>query len=292
MRTLVQTIEHRSRNDTFTIYPLFDIHLGAEACDEKLLERTIEEIRADPHAYVILGGDNINAITRGDRRSNEYERASWLRGEEDTAGMERDRLIKMFAPVAHRILAVVDGNHEQSVLHWDHRNIYWEIVAGLADVGGQLPEDIGMGIEGFLVLRFARSGGNSTPSIRRRVFYLHHGWGGGRKKGGKVNKLDDLMATYQADLYLMGHVHEIAHIARTVVSPGTGKAQDCKVKERHGLICGTFLRSYLERGPNGMPRNTYAQNKGYSPAPVGHPKIRITPWQDEYELVIPAGTGR
>lgn len=287
MRTLTHILRHDSRSDDFTLYPLFDIHLGAAACDEALLVKTVEEVRANPRAYVILGGDNLNSITRDDPRANEYERADWLIGEEDTAGLERDQLVKLLYPIADRILAVLEGNHEAAVLRHDKRNIYWELVAKLADAAGRKPEDIGLGYEGFIRLRFLRTG----TSSKVLTIYAHHGWGGGRKAGGKVNKLDDFMGSYDADLYLMGHVHDIAHHVRTTVSPGNGKRRDYELRERHGLICGTLLRPYVSRARNGMPRNSYGQVKGYAPSPVGYPVIRVKPWHSSMEIVIPGGVG-
>ena len=35
-----------------------------------------------------------------------------------------------------------------------------------------------------------------------------HGYGGGRKDGGKINRLEDMTNVIIADLYLMSHTHK------------------------------------------------------------------------------------
>lgn len=39
------------------------------------------------------------------------------------------------------------------------------------------------------------------------TMYLNHGNGGGRKIGGKVNRLSDLAGIVDADVYIHGHTH-------------------------------------------------------------------------------------
>jgi len=293
MRTLLHTFEYDDPKTYYTLHPLFDIHYGAAACDEAMLASRVDEIRRDPNALVVLGGDNLEAITRKDPRSSEYTLAPWLYGEEDTVGIARDQLVKAMAPIADKVVAIAEGNHENTVLRHNNRDIYWSTVEGVARYSSHLPQEIGIGYEGFLRLRFVKQNpsGSSGPTFTS-IVYIHHGWGGGRKKGGKANKLADFMGVYDADLYLMGHVHDIIYVTQSYVKAGTGRGSHYKQRERHGLICGTALQSYLTgMKSNGKPRNTYGQMAGYSPTKHGWPRIRIYPGLKKYEILIPSEVG-
>ena len=45
--------------------------------------------------------------------------------------------------------------------------------------------------------------------------YMTHGSGGGRKEGGKINRLADLAGIVDADIYLMAHTHQPAAFRNT-----------------------------------------------------------------------------
>ena len=62
MKTLRHNIDYVGRNSVFRLVYLTDLHVGARACDEKLLRRDILAIERDPNTYWIGGGDYIDAI--------------------------------------------------------------------------------------------------------------------------------------------------------------------------------------------------------------------------------------
>lgn len=60
-------------------------------------------------------------------------------------------------------------------------------------------------------LLFVRFGQHSNAIQHKRkiayTIYATHGAGGGRKEGGKINRLADLAQIVDADVYICGHTH-------------------------------------------------------------------------------------
>lgn len=282
MKTLHKDIMYTSRKDMFQLYPLFDIHLGAAACNEKLLRRDVLEISKKDNAFVVLGGDMIDAIDHQDgKRYVGSGLAEWCRGMDtidDVRDAQMDMLTNILQPIRSKVIAVIEGNHEYSAGHYSARALYRDICGRIAGDNGKI-SDIALGVEGFLSLRFIRksegqksSKGSSWPM----VVYARHGYGGGRKKGGKINNLADLLYAYDCDLALSGHVHDKLYTSIVRTGPGSGRKAYTQ-KEIHGVTCGTYLAPYMTSTDKGMPRNGYGQRAGYLPNTQGIPRIVITP---------------
>lgn len=281
MRTLRKTITYEGRATTIRLYHLTDLHLGAAACDETLLRRYVAAIEADPLAYWIGGGDYIDAIARkGDKRYQESTMSKWLRGQDDVLGLQRDYVVDLLAPIAGKCLGLVNGNHEHAALRFYDRNIYWEIVTGLARAAERDPAELGLGIQGFIVLKFRRrysqpdASGRDFGGTRTITIYTHHGYGGGRLPGGHALALGRILGDYECDLALLGHRHVTQMVTKTIVKPGVKTA---RTVDRYGLFCGTFLGAYVEPSSDGRPIDTYPEHMGLPPSLLGTPTITIKP---------------
>jgi len=133
VKTLHHTVYTESRSETYRLYYLTDMHVGARACDEALLQAYIQRIAADEHALWIGGGDYLDAITRrGDKRYVEDVLAPWLWGRPDVMGAQRDYWIEMMRPIAGKCIGLVRGNHERAAERYYDRDIYGELVAAIA----------------------------------------------------------------------------------------------------------------------------------------------------------------
>lgn len=86
-----------------TIFNLTDIHIGSKAFRSDVLHEIIDQIKKDPAAFVVIGGDTIEAITRVSVGSPD-EQYTGINGQ----CMEA---VKTFLPIAHKILAIEWGNH-------------------------------------------------------------------------------------------------------------------------------------------------------------------------------------
>lgn len=267
MRSITKTITHASRLDRFCIVPIGDVHLGNRACDEAKLRRVIEFVRDTPNCFWIGMGDVVDAIGRHDKRYREGVMATWLHGEERVFKAQRDRAIEYFKPIGQRCLAYIEGNHEDAVLSHADTDMYYSIIEAIRPTEDC---DLAMGMAGFLTLRFQRCAeGDRKGGTTSFRFFLHHGYGGGALKGGKIIQLERLPGRYDADIYLMGHNHD--KIATPFKRMGARRGDSIVDYEGYTCNTGGFLRGNLE------DTTTYTEAKGYAPLSCGVIKIWLEP---------------
>ena len=240
--------------DKLTILPISDTHFGDAHADEELLRKRIEFIRDNENVYTILCGDILNNATRGG--------VSDVYGERYSPMKAIQYAVKLFEPIKHKVLGIVDGNHEART-YKDSGICLGQIIAeelGLAD------KYCSEGL--FVFLRFGqvRNGKHETNGSgeRRKVcytVYFSHGNGGGKKPGSKLNALEDLAGIVDADCYISGHVH----------LPGNFKECFFRVDARNSIVTNvekTFvsLSAYLNYGG-------YGQRMGFKPASLSAPIV-------------------
>lgn len=281
MRTLVKPIYYPSRMDRIKLWHLTDLHLGAKACDEKLLQKQIDEIAADPYSYWIGGGDYIEAIGYlGDKRFQPDTLAPWAWGENDIMGTQVKYAVKMLSPIAHKCLGMVGGNHEHAAQQYHGRELYWEVVCGVAQAGNIPPEDLALGHQGFVVIPFRRGTPQSYGGGWHFTVRVHHGYGGG---GNHTGTLYQAMGSFDADLTLLGHRHVRAFADMYVVA--ADEKRGWKQKYRAGVFTASFLNAYIE--PSGKkPVDTYIKRTGMRPLPLGTKPIVIDPDAHTFEVVM------
>ena len=180
--------------DTIEIHPMADLHIGDAHCDYKSVIERIEYIKNTPNAFVILDGDLMDtaiASSVGDTYGATLSPMEQLK-----------ECVKLFEPIRDKILAVLAGNHENRVYRTDGLDITQLMCSQLGLQDRYSPTTA------LLFVRFGE-GSKKTHHGRRQLYtiYVTHGSGGGRKEGGKVNRLADLACIVDADCYVMGHTH-------------------------------------------------------------------------------------
>ena len=178
--------------ETIEIHPMADLHIGDNMCDFKSVMERIEYIRKTPNAYCILDGDLMDtaiASSIGDTYGANLQPMEQLK-----------QCVKIFEPIKDKILAVLPGNHENRVYKSDGIDLTEIMCSQLG-----IPERY----SSTTALLFIRFGRNSEHANRRQLYtvYVTHGSGGGRKEGGKVNRLADLASIVDADIYIHAHTH-------------------------------------------------------------------------------------
>lgn len=177
--------------DKIEIHPMADLHIGDAHSDYKSIIERIEYIKNTPNAYCILDGDLMDtaiANSVGDTYGASIQPMEQLQ-----------HCVKLFDPIKDKILAVLQGNHEHRVYKSD----------GI-DITGLMCSQLGIQerYSSTTALLFVRFGLNRDKGRRMAyTIYCTHGSGGGRKEGGKVNRLADLACIVDADVYVMGHTH-------------------------------------------------------------------------------------
>lgn len=273
MHVLSRTIHHPSRTDTIRIYPLGDLHLGAAGCCEKLLAATVEAIRLDPFAYWIGLGDYCDFINLSDPRFAAGALAPWIKitDLQDLAAVQRDRFLDLVTPIADKCLALVKGNHEDTIHRHYERAIYAEIVAGVKALMSDPPAKLGLDYCGFLRLRLERGASETAKGhVWALDVFCHHGWGGGRLAGSKALKLERAAARFLADIALIGHWHtQMSLVVRQLALNRRGT----RLIHR---TCRTVATGHWLDG-HAQDATSYAEKAGYPPAEPGCPVVSLCP---------------
>lgn len=175
------------------VHPLADLHIGDSMSDARLITERIEYIKNKPNAYCILDGDLMDTAicsSIGDTYGANLQ------------PMEQLKLcVSLFEPIKDKILAVLPGNHENRVYKSDGLDMTELMCAQLGIPQKYSPTTA------LLFIRFGKSSGHTHNRPIRYTVYVTHGSGGGRREGGKVNRLADLAAIVDCDIYLHAHTH-------------------------------------------------------------------------------------
>jgi len=85
--------------ESLKLYPLGDLHVGANAFDAKALERKVREIAVTDNALVLLCGDLINNSIKSSV-GDVYD-------ETMTPEMQIDAVVDMLSPIRDRVAGIV-----------------------------------------------------------------------------------------------------------------------------------------------------------------------------------------
>lgn len=235
-----------------------DTHLGSKHSDERTLRRIVSEIEGDDHAYWIGLGDYADYINLSDPRFDPRELAGWLFGADELADIgraESAHFVEIMEPVKDRCIALVSGNHEDSILRHSDHDVYARIIDGLRN-----GHELRLNHAGFVSWKFKRLQG-STWTLR---IYASHGSGGGQSGGNVGNKLKALVDSVDnVQVVMMGHHHDPAH---RVFSRLRTRGKGMTTLDVHAISAPALTGHML-----------YAQAKDYRPRPTGYAVLSIEP---------------
>jgi predicted phosphodiesterase len=256
----------------FRIIPLGDIHLGNTKCDEAKLERVVAEIAGDPFAFWIDMGDRGEWINRRDPRFDPDAVASWVSVQDlkDIGQRQLDRYEEIMSPIAHKCLAMVKGNHEETIEHFTERDVHSAAV-NIIKRAGNIPRNRRLSVDftGWIMLRFYESKENEKRhSVRRVTINVHHGYADGKLDGAKALALEKRVWTHNADICLMGHSHNA--MATKKIIEKVDRRGNIVYESRYGSYTCSFLG-----GEMGQVR--YAKKRGYFPNPTGNIEVVLRP---------------
>lgn len=119
-------------------------------------------------------------------------------------------------------------------------------------------------------LRFNRGMHSSVLKI-----LTAHGNIAGRKSGNKVNRLEDLIMMFDADVYMLAHGHKkVMHSTSRLSVPTKGKL-DLIEDKKVGFMTGSYLKTYQQ----GV--ESYAETALYPPSDLGAVCVIIRPENKE-----------
>ena len=175
------------------IHTLADLHIGDSQSDFKSIQERIAYIKNTPDAYCILDGDLMDtaiASSIGDTYGANLQPMEQLK-----------QCVKIFEPIKEKILAVLPGNHENRLYKSDGIDLTEVMCSQLGIPNKYSPTTA------LLFIRFGIRKCDAPNRKQLYTIYVTHGSGGGRREGGKVNRLADLACIVDADIYVHAHTH-------------------------------------------------------------------------------------
>ncbi len=175
------------------IHTFADEHLGDEHSDLKRLLARIEYVKNTPNAYCILNGDIIDNATKtsiGDTYAQVFNPMEQM-----------EKATEIFSPIKDKILCITHGNHENRTYKNEGINLSRLMANQLGLANRYTPTSATL---------FIRVGNGCASTHHRKVcytIYVLHGGGGGRKEGGKVNRLAEMASIIDTDIYIHSHTH-------------------------------------------------------------------------------------
>lgn len=258
------------------VIPIGDTHIGSSGCAEHSITEAVSEGQR-PDALFISPGDLVDGVDLGDKRFSRD--IAFGRNLADLVPDQFRRAVELLAPARGRIIGIMRGNHDQQWIERHGVEFLWQWF--IQQLGTR---DLGMSCFFDVAVWFNDPSGkrrkSGRPADRRVRFAAHHGDGGGRTYGGKLNAgLRWSDGTYGADVILFAHTHMMSGI----VDPKLGANDDCSdyaARNQLTVWTGGFLRSY-EKG-----RMTYPERKAMRPVAIGCPVIHIRPYPKRIRVEV------
>lgn len=171
----------------------------------------------------------------------------------------RDLVIQKLKPLADagRLLCLTQGNHEKSIKKYYSYDIMKDICKELKVTYSDYS---------FMMRMVLKSKGQT----RNLMVYGHHGFGGGRRSGGALNRREDLIRTYDADIYLMGHDHQ--KFGKRFIRLAMPQNGECRLVHKPCIVAatGSFLKTVIQGD------TTYAEQFGYPANDLGVIRIDVS----------------
>ena len=258
-------------------WPIGDIHFGARGCDKERLQATVRAIADDPHARWVGMGDYFDMILADDKRFDPTDFDPDMEiadlGDAGNVAVEIGRT--EFGPIRDKCLGLLMGNHEKK----GGKGVSIIVKALCGKHALNVPF---LGYCAIFDIIYYRTG--RWPAQHGLRIAAHHGAGAAQTPGGKLNRVKRFSQSFDADIYLYGHIH--ARLDDESVTLGADK--DClKLVEESKIIIstGTYLRTYAHSADGA---SGYGEVKQYDPTPLGSPCIEIVPATGDVSVSKPS----
>lgn len=178
-------------------------------------------------------------------------------------------LISLFDTIKDKCIGLHRGNHEECLRLKYHYDVLKEFKDHWPEVS--LLEDTA-----FTRLTFKRS--VNIGHTDKFMLWTSHSNAGGRKSGGKINRIEDCMAMFDADIYVVGHGHRKILTSLTALSASDKGELHLVARRRVGGMTGAYFKTYIDG------YSTYGEKGMFSPFDLGAIKLTIDPADRNYYL--------
>lgn len=247
------------------IIPISDLQYGSTGCDLDRFERLIKW-GVKNNAYYIGLGDMVDFASPSNRstiRSNKesgYLYDSTVDILDQGADKALETVKNILKPTKGRWLGMLQGHH------------YYIFADGTTSDTRlcQFLECPFLGDSAFVQVRFKPKKENKYKAPAFTIM-AYHGAGGGGTQAAPLNKLEQLMKAFDADVYLTGHHHKktTCKAQRIVPEFGNGKAR--LLHKNVILACtGSYLKGYeVGSQRDGRAQGGYVERAMMNPVALG-----------------------
>lgn len=236
---------------------LSDLHIGDELCDIRLIKSVLNEVKDSSNTFIILNGDMLNNSLKNS--------VGDVYSEQMTPTEQILKLCDILEPVKDKILVIHPGNHEFRTLKEDGVDII-RLVAKQLGIEDRFSD-------GWWYLYLSLGKGNKNRPITYRITGVH-GYGGGKKYGGKINNLVEMSDKVIADIYVMGHTHTPIMTRNTIFMPDDQHKTLVKVDKYY-----LMTNSFLEYGG-------YGERFGFTPGTTEHQEMILDGTKKKIKIIM------
>lgn len=189
--------------DELLLFFLSDTHIGEGLCCYDEIIQLVSIVASLPNARLVVNGDMINNAIKTS--------VSDIYSEKMNPDEQIDMIVEILRPVRDKIVVYNKGNHEDRTYKLTGISVSKQVCRALFNDGYK---DI---YSGGAFLCFLSFGKNKGRESRRTSYSMYgmHGSGGGKLLGSKVNRVEAITPTIDADIYVHSHTHEQFAIPRS-----------------------------------------------------------------------------
>ena len=261
-RFVLEPTEPTDQGLLYRLYFVGDLHFGTTEFNHRAWQKFVIEYVEHP-GYVIFMGDLAEFISLSDPRfditlldKREFKKFTDVKEYAFTILRLLEEKLEIFK---NYTLLFLGGNHEAAFFD-----------ATTISPLRYLSESFGVPYSHYRAY-VAMSLRDPTADCYRSVVtaILHHGAGQGRRRGSSINRVEEMTMWGSAELYVMGHSHQL------IASPGKHyryQAGKLKLRPVWYIRGGTFRTGDDNSQPEPID---YSVKRGYQPLPAGCPRVNI-----------------
>lgn len=242
-----------AEQEKIEIHIFSDWHIGDPYCNLPFIRGEIAKVKDTPNAYAICNGDLLNNATK----TSPSDVYTATRSPQE----QMNEICELLDPIKEKILLMNTGNHEARTLRNDGIDVSSCVALRLGLDEKYCREG------GVLFVRFGQGNGGGRQGHGTKdqfTLYVTHGAGGGRKEGGKINRLADLASIVDTDVYIHSHTHTPAILRGSYFRLNNQKASVSQVEK-------LYVNSSSALNYGG-----YAEANSFKPSSNGAPVIHLS----------------
>ena len=261
-----------SRNQWFYLIPIGDTHIGNMGFDEQKLRKLVKWISEKENTFWIGMGDYCECINIDDKRFDPQQVPKEFRDKLDNMiPSQVAKFVEILEPIKDRCLGLHEGNHDRKIRIKYHFDPVYEIWRAFDIPNLPMLKDAAI-----TRLQFKVDDNSKKPAAYSFDVFSVHGNTGGRLGGAKLNRLEQLIGFFEADIYLMAHSH--IKLTESKVLLHVDSKLNLKYKKKILAVTGCFLNGYTQGN------TSYVEQMMLPPTCTGVVKIMMNPRKKDIHI--------